>query len=42
MIRYYLGYTPEIIDNMSLVQMVEAFQDVVYVRTLRSKFEPEN
>ncbi len=40
-IRYYLKYTPEQIDNMSLTQLTEAFQDIVYVRSLRSKTEAE-
>lgn len=40
-VRYYLKYTPEVLEKMTLEQLIEAFNDVVYVRSKRSRFESE-
>ncbi|MDD3526350.1 MAG: hypothetical protein WC271_15675 [Bacteroidales bacterium] len=41
-VRYYLKYTPETLQRMSMQQLAEAFNDVLYVRARRSRFEPED
>jgi hypothetical protein len=40
-VRYYLKYTPDVLEKMTLEQLLQAFNDVVYVRSKRSRFEPE-
>jgi hypothetical protein len=40
-VRYYLKYTPEVLKTMSIQDLVDAYNDVLYVRSRRSRFEPE-
>jgi hypothetical protein len=37
-----LKYTPETLQQMNVQQLAEAFNDVLYVRTKRSRLEPED
>jgi hypothetical protein len=41
-VRYYLKYSPDVIDKMTLKQLAEAYNDVVFVRSKRAKNEPED
>lgn len=41
-VRYYLKYTAKELDGMSTKELAEAFNDVLFVRARRSKFEPED
>ncbi len=41
-VRYYLKYTPETLEKMTLEQLVQAFMDVEFVRRKRSPMEPED
>lgn len=41
-VRYYLKYTPETLEKMTLKQLVQAFMDVAFVRERRSPMEPED
>jgi hypothetical protein len=41
-VRYYLKYTPETLDKMTLRQLAEAYNDIVFVRSRRSRLEPED
>lgn len=38
-IRYYLGYTPDILERMTPVQLGEAFNDILFVREREKKAE---
>lgn len=40
-VRYYLKYTPDVIDKMTIRQLAEAYKDVEFVRTRRNPNEPE-
>ncbi|MGI6290811.1 MAG: hypothetical protein ACOXZH_00060 [Bacteroidales bacterium] len=40
-VRYYLKYSPDVLDKMTLEQLVEAYEDVLLVRSKKPKFEPE-
>ncbi|MBI9055522.1 MAG: hypothetical protein JEY96_16990 [Bacteroidales bacterium] len=40
-IRYYLKYEPDVLESMTMQQLAEAFQDLLYIRSHKSKFEPE-
>ncbi|MDR1729952.1 MAG: hypothetical protein LBR52_04750 [Prevotellaceae bacterium] len=31
-VRYYLNYTPEVLEKMTLRQLAEAFNDILFVR----------
>jgi hypothetical protein len=31
-VRYYLKYTPDVLDGMSMAQLSEAFEDILYIR----------
>ncbi len=37
-VRYYLNYTPEVLDKMTTQQLAEAFSDVMYVRNEEKKY----
>jgi len=39
--RYYLKYTPDVLDQMTDQQLAEAFNDLTFVRSKRSRFETE-
>ncbi|MBR4584197.1 MAG: hypothetical protein IKO34_10400 [Bacteroidales bacterium] len=41
-VRYYLKYTPDVLDKMSDRQLMEAYMDVAFVRSRRPKTEPED
>ncbi|MEA2040945.1 MAG: hypothetical protein U9N85_00140 [Bacteroidota bacterium] len=40
-VRYYLKYSPNVMNRMSMTELTEAFQDLLYVRSQRSRFEAE-
>lgn len=40
-VRFYLKYTPEVLDKMTTKELVDAWSDIVFVRSKRSRFEPE-
>ena len=31
-VRYYLSYTPEVLEKMTLRQLADAFNDILFVR----------
>lgn len=40
-VRYYLKYPPNVLAGMTIKEMAEAFEDLLYVREQRSRYEPE-
>jgi hypothetical protein len=40
-VRYYLKYTPDVLDRMTTKQLVEAFLDVSFVRKRKNPMEAE-
>jgi len=40
-VRYYLKYTPGVLGKMNITQLSEAFQDLMFIRSQRSKYEAE-
>jgi len=40
-VRFYLKYPPDVLSRMSVIQLAQAFNDIVYVRSKRNAYEAE-
>jgi len=38
-VRFYLKYTPEVLDKMTIKQLVEAYYDVQHIRDKEAKLQ---